>query len=56
LFHIVVAYENLHSVFPFDRAIARTDAKALEPLALWACTIPGADGGQNMPRYCISAC
>jgi hypothetical protein len=32
LLNIVVAYENLHSVF-LDRAIAVTDAKALGPLA-----------------------
>jgi hypothetical protein len=32
LVDIVVAHENLHSVFPFDRAIAKTDAKTLGPL------------------------
>jgi hypothetical protein len=40
LLNIVVAYENLHSVF-LDRAIAVTDAKALGPLAYGRERLPG---------------
>jgi hypothetical protein len=40
LVDIVVAYENLHSVFLFDRAIARPDAKALGPLAYGYARFP----------------
>jgi hypothetical protein len=50
LVDIVVANENLHSVFLFDRAIARTDARALGPLA-YGYARTAADGGQDTPRY-----
>jgi hypothetical protein len=55
LVDIVVAYENLHSVFLFGRAIAKTMPRRS---CRWRMDIrdSAANGGHDTPRYWVSGC